>query len=97
MHISLAMQTCRNLRAQCRLVSANPASKHPIVDFTNIEKVFKYDKPGPIDNTWTRWLKLNHKDGTSTRIDYGHTQHGATFRDQLIDALKTLGFAVKNK
>ncbi len=94
MHISLAMQTCRNLKALYRKV-VNPANKHPIIDFTNIEKVFKYDTPGPIDNTWTRWLKVNHKDGTSTRINYGHTQHGADFRDQLASALNIMGFPVK--
>ncbi len=95
MHTSLAMQTCRNLRTQCRRMSANHVNKHPIIDFTNIEKVFKYDTPGPVNNTWTRWLKLNHKDGTSTRIDYGHTQHGATFRDQLAEMLNNMGFPVK--
>ncbi len=97
MHTSLAMQTCRNLRAQCRRMSANPANKHPIIEFTNIEKVFKYDTPGPVNNTWTRWLKLNHKDGTSTRIDYGHTTSGAIFRDQMAEALDIMGFRVSKK
>lgn len=97
MHTSLAMQTCRNLRTQCRRMAANPVNKHPIIDFTNIEKVFKYDTHGPANNMWTRWLKLNHKDGTSTRINYGHTLHGETFRDQLVDALKTLGIQITKK
>jgi len=94
MHTSLAMQTCRNLKAQYRKV-VNPANKHPIINLANIEKVLNYDKIGSRGNTWTRWLKVNHKDGTSIRINYGHTQHGATFRDQLGESLKLMGFNVK--
>ena len=90
MHSTLAVQTCRILRVQIR--------SHPVLDFTNIHKVYKYDTPGPKDNTWTRWLKVNHRDGTSTRIDYGHTQTSATFRNQLAEALDIMGFRVsKNK
>jgi hypothetical protein len=97
MHTSLAMQTCRSFRAQiCKSANINK-HKHPVLDFTNIQKVYRYDTTGPIDNTWTRWLKVNHKDGTCMRIDYGHTQSGATFRDQLVAALTTLGFLVSNK
>ena len=93
MYTSLAMLTGRNLRVQyCRVV--NFVNKHPIINFTNIEKVFKYDTHGPIDGTWTRWLKLNYRTGMCIRIDYGHTQNGKTFRDQIVDVIKTLGFPV---
>ncbi len=90
----LAMLTCRNLKAQYRKV-VNQANKHPIINLANIEKVFMYDTTGPVSNSWTRWLKVNHKDGSSIRINYGHTQHGATFRDQLGESLKLMGFNVK--
>lgn len=93
MHSSLAVQAvCRNFRAQFR----KPVS-HPALDFTNIQKVYRYDTPGPMDNTWIRWLKLNYRDGTTARIDYGHTQTGSTFRDLLAEALATLGIRVSNK
>lgn len=93
MRSSQAVQAIfRNFRAQYH----KPMS-HPILDFTNIKKVFRYDTPGPIDNTSTRWLKVNYKNGTVARINYGHTQIGATFRDQIANVLTTLGFHVKRK
>ncbi len=97
MHTTLAVQTYRNLKAQYRKLNPNKINSHPILDFTNIRKVFCFDTPGPMDNTWTRWLKVNYTDETSVRIDYGHTQTGETVRNQLADVLATLGFCVTKK
>jgi len=90
MHPALAVQTCRSLRTRIH-------TRHPVLDYTNIRKVFKYDTPGPVDKTWNRWLKVNNLDGSSMRINYGHTQSSKTFRDQLVEALDIMGFRVSKK